>query len=168
MPLVPSNPPTLTLSLAWVLQYLNTPFTPTQQNGNVGYNLQGLPSTWNQLLAESYSGITPGSTQNVDLNSFINLVNEAATCLHAILIVLLPTSTTGGIATLEPGATNPVAGIFRGTSPGIDVQEGGCFLLGQAALATGLVLSGTSANLLVKNNGSGNLAFTIVALESTT
>jgi hypothetical protein len=169
MPLVPTNPPTLSLSMTWFLQYLNPPFAPEQLNDNTtSYNLQGLPSTWNQLLAAYYSGITPTSTQNVDLFAFVNQVNESTGFLHALLILMIPTSTTGGIATLEPGATNPVAGIFRGTTPGIDVHEGGCFLLGQAATATGLVISSTSANLLVKNNGSGNLAFKIIALGSTT
>ena len=154
--------------MAWSLYRNNTsPLQPAIVSDNLNFNWAALAAQWNQLLSAIYTGITPGSTQTVDFFSFVNQVFEATSFVHLAGFLVVPTG-LNSICTIQPGASNPLTGLFRGTTPGIDIPPNGCFFISNDPAGVGLLVSATDRNLDFKNNGSGNLAFTIAALGSTT
>lgn len=164
-----------TINLSW-----------TALPGAVTYNVyRGTVSgTENVLIASGLTGTTysdngtesttsqspPGSMPNnfveFDLSSFTTLANETATPGHLLGLMILPTGTNGSSqCTLAPGTSNPLTGIFSGTTPTMSLRINGAFLLcGPPSGDTGITIDSTHKTLRVTNGGTQATTVQVAAI----
>ena len=161
----------LNANLSWILRKSNTGFGETTEGpDSLNFNINGVDvSTWNQLFTGRYS-IAASGTQNIDLTSFTNLLNESVTFAHVLCMEI---RTVGGQITLSPGASNPFSWGF-GTTGGSGspvanwtINNGGVFLVCEPT-SGGIVVNSSHKNILLTNNGGTTSTVTIVIAGSTT
>lgn len=120
--------------------------------------------------AATTSQTPPGSMPNdyieFDLSSFTTLANETATPGHLLTLIIQPTGTAGSSqATLAPGSSNGLSGLFGGTSPTLALRVNGTFVFsGPPTGDAGVVISSTSKTLRVTNGGTAATTVQVSAL----
>lgn len=109
----------------------------------------------------------PATFIEFDVRAFTNLVGESVTATKGLGVVLAA-SGTNAQALFAPGTTNGLTWFFSGTTPGIQLPNGGgvIAICAQPTYA-GQTIDSTRKTFRVTNGGSGNLTFSIVVYEST-
>ena len=116
--------------------------------------------------SQSPPGSMPPTFVEFDLSSFTTLANEAATPGHFLGLYILPTGVVGSSqCTLAPGTSNPLTGIFSGTTPTMALRINGAFLLmGPPTGDNGLTIDSTHKTLRVTNGGSAATTVQVAAI----
>lgn len=140
----------LTALINWTLDVGITGFADqTQTDPGQTFTISTV-GVWNQLLAVNYS-IANTAHVDYDVNSFTNLINEAASfSANGILsLILLPTM---GAIIYGPGGSNPLTWFLGGTAPTITVQPSGVLVYSNPPAGPGQTVDGTHKSIRLQNS----------------
>lgn len=117
--------------------------------------------------SQSPPGSMPADFIEFDLSSFTTLANETATPGHLLGLFITNTGTIGSSQlTLAPGSSNPLSGIFTGTTPALTLRINGLSIpvCGPATGDIGIPINGTSKTLRLTNGGTQATTVQICAI----
>jgi hypothetical protein len=148
--------------ITWTQTKTNTGFLVTRQGPDkIELGLAPAIATYNEVYA--VQGTLAGSaTVTLNLNSFSNLLGQAVTATKGIGLMV---KATAADLKIEPGATNPLAWFWGGTTPSVTIKAGGFFLIGDGGTAT---ISASTCNLKITNlSGSITATYSVAFLGGT-
>jgi hypothetical protein len=142
--------------ISYTLQKTNTGLPPTVAGpASEGY-VYDQPAGANQVYAAEIT-LAASATQDINLNSFTNLVGESVTGIGAYSLFLMP---TGADVKITPSPSNGISWFFDST--GLTVPDGGELKWSQPIAAT--VSSGAGSLRLTNTSGSASVVVTIVVV----
>lgn len=157
----------LRVSASWDYPKTNTGFAPNKQRDTLSGSYNAVVATYQHGQIAQYT-LAAAGTQTVDLYSLTAINGESATITKFKGLLLVATGTTGGQIKIEPGASNPFAMGFSGTTPALtlDVFTG---LDTFFVLANGISMTvdNTHKNVKLSNPGSQSIVAAIFAMLGT-
>lgn len=124
----------LAVQLAFTVSKAVTGFESLEHTDAKSYRLTPDTATYSLLLAKRYT-VAGGASQTVDLRSFTDFYGDAKVMGGCLLLLVLPTVTSGGCK-VEPGDSNALTWFFSGTTPAVTVPTGGVLVFGQPTSQT--------------------------------
>lgn len=166
---VVTNSITVRAAIGWRLSKANTGLDATTQgpNGQTG-TFAPATATYNRIYALASTTIAAAATQDLDFNSFTDLVGTAQTATKIIGFLITATATvTGGILEVKPHPTTNPLNWPMGSGDAITLTVGTTGAGLMAWQGTTQTLSTTARAWRLTNTGTQTITVTVSAVVGT-